>query len=637
MKILLKRNTASATTLPSSLSVGEPLWFKDILYVGSVGTSAGGTAAAGTPVRVAMYSDLSSIDHNQTVKGNGTSFGADDAIDLVPGSSGRITVTADTTNKKITLEHADPGTAGSTTYTKVSIDSKGHVVAASSSSPTTLSGYGITDAKIESGVITLGSSTITPLTTFNDANNYAFKTITGANSNVTTNVTASPESITAGSNTDTLIVRGGNTWIHIAADSTDQSVTIGHAVGTISTTTSTGSVGTGTSTIDIPTYTYDNAGHITAKDTKTVTITIPAAVDGAMTYRGTTGTMSGSTLSYTSTATLTPDKGDTLVAASAVTITPIGSQDSPKTTLAGKQIAGTDTSVSIGDMFIYDGSNWQLVPSGDATVTNGTNGTTNTATISASNGTPSETTVGTVDGVDLKIKVKHHNPSGASVQSNKGQASDIASSSFYGSTITIPYMSTDVDGHVTSLATHTVTVPSAPDAPGQGDLKVQANSGQPDVLFNANQSGNTMLQFVDGTNTTVTQSTSTATGTTTVTVNSSHPSITGASAHSSDVGGVSSNTITVPKIQTDANGHITSLGSDSWTYTAPDAPGNGALKISAAATAAATSATTTSVFTANQATGTDSTISLSNAAATGKFRYASSTIYLDEIDGGTID
>ena len=32
------------------------------------------------------------------------------------------------------------------------------------STPTTLSGYGITDAKIESGVITLGSSTITPLT-----------------------------------------------------------------------------------------------------------------------------------------------------------------------------------------------------------------------------------------------------------------------------------------------------------------------------------------------------------------------------------------------------------------------------------------------------------------------------------------
>ena len=36
------------------------------------------------------------------------------------------------------------------------------------STPTTLSGYGITDAKIASGVITLGSNTITPLTSFTE-------------------------------------------------------------------------------------------------------------------------------------------------------------------------------------------------------------------------------------------------------------------------------------------------------------------------------------------------------------------------------------------------------------------------------------------------------------------------------------
>ena len=36
------------------------------------------------------------------------------------------------------------------------------------STPTTLSGYGITDAKIQSGTITLGSNTITPLTSFTE-------------------------------------------------------------------------------------------------------------------------------------------------------------------------------------------------------------------------------------------------------------------------------------------------------------------------------------------------------------------------------------------------------------------------------------------------------------------------------------
>ena len=40
-------------------------------------------------------------DNNQTVKGNGTAFGANDAIDIV--GAGTVTVTADTTNKKITI------------------------------------------------------------------------------------------------------------------------------------------------------------------------------------------------------------------------------------------------------------------------------------------------------------------------------------------------------------------------------------------------------------------------------------------------------------------------------------------------------------------------------------------------------
>lgn len=41
------------------------------------------------------------VDHNQTVKGDGTAFGANDVIDIVGG--GATTVTADTTNKKITI------------------------------------------------------------------------------------------------------------------------------------------------------------------------------------------------------------------------------------------------------------------------------------------------------------------------------------------------------------------------------------------------------------------------------------------------------------------------------------------------------------------------------------------------------
>lgn len=66
-----------------------------------------------------------------------------------------------TTSGTRTISHATSGvTAG--TYTSVTVNETGHVTAGTN--PTTLSGYGITDANISNGVITLGNKTITPLT-----------------------------------------------------------------------------------------------------------------------------------------------------------------------------------------------------------------------------------------------------------------------------------------------------------------------------------------------------------------------------------------------------------------------------------------------------------------------------------------
>lgn len=104
-----------------------------------------------------------------------------DTLTLVAGSN--VTITPDATNDKITIassyvdttysagtdislsgttfNHVNSGvTAG--TYRSVTVNARGHVTAGTN--PTTLSGYGITDAKIASGVITLGSDTIAPLT-----------------------------------------------------------------------------------------------------------------------------------------------------------------------------------------------------------------------------------------------------------------------------------------------------------------------------------------------------------------------------------------------------------------------------------------------------------------------------------------
>src|SRR5574344_2396363 len=71
-----------------------------------------------------------------------------------------------------------------------------------SSKPTTLSGYGITDAKIASGVITLGSNTITPLTQHQDISGKADKTTTLAGYGIT-DAKIDAGVITLGSNTIT--------------------------------------------------------------------------------------------------------------------------------------------------------------------------------------------------------------------------------------------------------------------------------------------------------------------------------------------------------------------------------------------------------------------------------------------------
>ena len=68
--------------------------------------------------------------------------------------------------------HPNSGvTAG--TYKSVTVNAQGHVTGGTN--PTTLSGYGITDAKIVNGVITLGSNTITPLTYHQSLANYYTK------------------------------------------------------------------------------------------------------------------------------------------------------------------------------------------------------------------------------------------------------------------------------------------------------------------------------------------------------------------------------------------------------------------------------------------------------------------------------
>lgn len=139
------------TTLPAASSSNEGFTYKVI--------TAGTYASQAAKVGDTFISDGSAwilIPSGDEPSGTVTSIKIQATSPIAIDSD-----TAITTSGTRTLSHANSGvTAG--TYRSVTVNATGHVTAGTN--PTTLSGYGITDAKIASGVITLGSNTITPLT-----------------------------------------------------------------------------------------------------------------------------------------------------------------------------------------------------------------------------------------------------------------------------------------------------------------------------------------------------------------------------------------------------------------------------------------------------------------------------------------
>lgn len=171
------------TTVPTSKAVKdaidalpEPMIFKGTLGTGGTITSLPAAAAGNTGytykvITNGTYQSIAAKD-GDTFISNGSSWTLIPSGDEPSGTVTSVTLNATspiaidssaaiTTSGTRTISHANSGvTAG--TYKSVTVDAKGHVTGGTN--PTTLSGYGITDAKIANGVITLGSNTITPLT-----------------------------------------------------------------------------------------------------------------------------------------------------------------------------------------------------------------------------------------------------------------------------------------------------------------------------------------------------------------------------------------------------------------------------------------------------------------------------------------
>lgn len=176
-------STKIATTAYVDTAIGnlpEPMVFK-----GSLGT--GGTITALPTAEASNEGHTYKVIKDGTYAGQAAKIG-DTFIstgarwELIPSGdepSGTVTSitlnatspiaidnsSAITTSGTRTISHASSGVSAGT-YKSVTVNSTGHVTGGTN--PTTLSGYGITDAKIANGVITLGSNTITPLTEHQD-------------------------------------------------------------------------------------------------------------------------------------------------------------------------------------------------------------------------------------------------------------------------------------------------------------------------------------------------------------------------------------------------------------------------------------------------------------------------------------
>lgn len=228
-------NGTAGTTLPTTgVKVG------DTYKIITAGTYAGQAAKAGdlfiATATTPTWAYVPSGD-----EGNGT------VTSVTIKATGPIAIdssSAITTSGTRTLSHANSGvTAG--TYRSVTVNATGHITAGTN--PTTLSGYGITDAKIASGVITLGSNTITPLT-----------------ASSTLDATKLSGTIPAACYTDTKYAAGTGLSLNGTTFNHSNSVTAGTA-GTSSATSG--------STVAVPYVTYDAQGHVTASGTHTHTIT----------------------------------------------------------------------------------------------------------------------------------------------------------------------------------------------------------------------------------------------------------------------------------------------------------------------------------------------------------------------------
>lgn len=592
MDIQFKRNKAHTSTMTGlTLRPGEPLWFKDKLYVGSVGGSkisnGGTTPSEGEPVRLARYDELPTVPAQPTFSNVTLNATTPQTFASVGG-----------TDYKITWPSSDPWASNyaSSTHTHGNITN---------------------DGKLQTTDVTVANGDKLVVTDASDSNRIARTSISfdGSTTGKYLSQAGTWVSAPAAANDGVLTVKGDGTYLSVGTSNAGdtfsanavsaKTITVNHKTRTENTSTGTAqtvNVANSGQSISIVTHTFDGAGHETGKTTTAVNFTqVTAAslgLDSAMHFKG--------AVSSLPTASTSDDyeNGDVII----VTGT------NKEYVRSGKTASAAGSWVELGDEGSY----------AQKTVT-----VTGTGALSG--------------GGDLtQNRTITHNTSGVTGGSygQNGNATPAA-----GGTISVPYITVDTYGHVTGASTSTVTLPADSDEKVKSSA-ITGSSAYP-ILTASNTSGNTAAANAkhstnakidkDGYITAAGFKVSGSTGFLKAdgSVDTSSYKTVQTAVSDPTASSTTSNTF-IDSISQDTNGVITVTKK---TVPTPASPNNGNLYVRAMNTASTPADTSTSVFTADQSGDTTLILNESVGDAGGavfSFNTSNKTVNITSIDGGQI-
>lgn len=429
MKILFRRSSSSTSNLTNSGAVaGEPIWFKDDLYIGSVGSAGGATGTPGSLIAI-----------------GGKTLNADIAT-LKASSHGHQTITLSTSEQTY-------ATIGTTNYTIKLPDTDPYTTARTPSAHQFSSHEGVTITSpaakdllyYDNGYWKNGTiSDIfngTPLTSVGTLNTNNTNSLSASSSESFKNTINLHKISKTGSYNDlrdkpsiptvnnaTLTVQGtgllGGSGTFTANASSNKIISITHDDRTESSTTAEGTITDSNNTFTTKEYTFDGAGHESKVTTKTWTINFPTAeelgITNAMHFIGVIDSLP------------TPTEDDDYKNGDVVLF---GNKEYVR---SGKTDSAAGSWVLLGDEGSYALKTISIT--GDGALGGG----------------------GTLE---ANRKITHKKPSVAPTGSYGLSAN---ASPAHGSKFDVPYVTVDEYGHVTAASTKTVTLPAQYSHPTDG-------------------------------------------------------------------------------------------------------------------------------------------------------------------------